>query len=183
MVWNGMERKFRMEYGRCQNGMEDFKNGMEKFLFVVPYQFHTKFCIVFAENYLPLSGGDKHYCPRSIQLQHLRVLFVDKSQYFGCLYAQTVYVLHHCKYITISSIDVIVDNFDRLDFFSFFLRLTICQVLGFVFLHRRENSYLLFLSRFSLLLFIFLVFQLTIILFGVKAWYFYCGKCSLAVWL
>ena len=37
--------------------------------------------------------------------------------------------------------------------------------------------------RFSLILFIFLVFQLTIILFGVKAWYFYYGKCSLAVWL
>ena len=38
-----------------------------------------------------------------------------------------------------------------------------------------------FHSRFSLILFIFLVFQRTIILFGVKAWYFYYGKCSLAV--
>ena len=33
--------------------------------------------------------------------------------------AQTVYryVLHHCKYIAICSIDVIVDDFDRFDFF------------------------------------------------------------------
>ena len=96
--------------------------------------------------------------------------------------AQTVYVLHHCKYILICSIDVIVDDFDGFDLF-FFLRLTICQVLNFVFLHRHETLYLLFHSRFSLILLLFLVFQLTIILFGVKAWYFYYGKCSLAVWL
>ena len=35
----------------------------------------------------------------------------------------------------------------------------------------------------SQLIFMFLVFQLTINLFGIKAWYFYYGKCSLAVWL
>ena len=38
-----------------------------------------------------------------------------------------------------------------------------------------------FQLNFTLVL--FLVFQLTIILFGVKAWYFYYGKCSLPVWL
>ena len=37
MEWNG---NFSMEYGRCQNGMEYFKNGMEDNL---PYQFHTRF--------------------------------------------------------------------------------------------------------------------------------------------
>ena len=88
--------------------------------------------------------------------------------------AQTVYVLHHFKHIAFCSIDVVVDDSDRFDLFL--LRLTICQVLNFVFLHRHENSYLLFHSRFSLVLFLFLVFQLTIILFGVKAWYFYYGK-------
>ena len=41
---------------------------------------------------------------------------------------QKVYVLHHCKYRAICSIDVMIENFDRLDLF-FFLRLTICQVL------------------------------------------------------
>ena len=69
--------------------------------------------------------------------------------------AQTVYVLHHCKYIAICSIDVIIDGFDRFDlFFVFFvLRLTICQVLNFASLHRHETSYLylLFHSRFSLI--------------------------------
>ena len=84
--------------------------------------------------------------------------------------AETVYVLHHCKYIAICSIDVIVDDFDRFDLFFglLFLRLTICRVLNFVFLRRHENSYLLFHFRMSLILFIFLVFQLTIILFGVN---------------
>ena len=43
MEWNGMENgmewngNFGMEYGRCQNGMEDFKNEMKDNL---PY-FHT----------------------------------------------------------------------------------------------------------------------------------------------
>ena len=37
MEWNG---NFGMEYGRCQNGMEDFKNGIED---ILPYQFHTRF--------------------------------------------------------------------------------------------------------------------------------------------
>ena len=36
MVWNGIENglewngNFGMKYGRCQNGIEDFKNGMEE---------------------------------------------------------------------------------------------------------------------------------------------------------
>ena len=77
------------------------------------------------------------------------------------------------------SIDVTVDNLDRFDlFFGFFLRLTICPVLNFVFLHCHKNLYLLFHRRFSVILFIFLVFKLIVILFGVKAWYFYYGKCS-----
>ena len=100
--------------------------------------------------------------------------------------AQTVYVLDHCKYIAICSIDVIVDDFDRLDLFFlifFILRLTVCQVVNSVFSHRHENSYLLFYSRFSISLYIVLVFKLITNLFGVKAWYFYYGKCSLAVWL
>ena len=42
MQWNG---NFAMEYGRCQNGMEDFKNGMEDNL---PY-FHTGFCALYLQ--------------------------------------------------------------------------------------------------------------------------------------
>ena len=52
--------------------------------------FHTNskldFVHCFTEKYIPMSGGDKKYCHRSIQLQCLRILFVNKSQYFGCLY-------------------------------------------------------------------------------------------------
>ena len=63
---------------------------------------------------------------------------------------------------TLQSAALIVDDLNRFDlFFCFFLRLRICQVLNFVFLHRHENSHLLFHSCFSLILFIFLVFQLT----------------------
>ena len=81
-----------------------------------------------------------------------------------------MYVLHHCKYIAIRSINVKVDDFDRFDLFfcCFVLRLTICQVLNFVFLHRYESSYLLFYSRVSLILFTWLVFRLTIILLVLK---------------
>ena len=63
-------------------------------------------------------------------------------------------------------------------FVFFILTLTICPLVNFVFLHRHENSYLLFHPRFSLILFIVLVFKLIVIFFGVKAWYFYYGKCS-----
>ena len=41
MEWNG---NFGIKYGRCQNGMEDFKNGMEDNL---PY-FHTNSILDFA---------------------------------------------------------------------------------------------------------------------------------------
>ena len=51
--------------------------------------------------------------------------------------------------------------------FFFILRLTICPVVNFVFLHRHENLYLLFHSSFRLILFIFLVFKLIVIFFLV----------------
>ena len=61
----------------------------------------------------------------------------------------------------------LVADLDRFDLFLFFfiLRMTICPVVNFDFLHRHENSYLLFHPRFRLILFIFLVFKLIVILF------------------
>ena len=47
IAWYGMEWKiewngnFGTKYGRCQNGMEDFKNGRQSS--ILPYQFHTRF--------------------------------------------------------------------------------------------------------------------------------------------
>ena len=37
-------------------------------------------------------------------------------------------------------------------------------------------------SPFQLNFIQFLVFKLIVIVYGVKTWYFYCGKCSLAGW-
>ena len=45
MEWNG---NFGMEFGKCLNGMEDFKNGMEDNL---PY-FHTNSTLDFLNPYL-----------------------------------------------------------------------------------------------------------------------------------
>ena len=87
---------------------------------------------------------------------------------------QTVYVLHHSKHIAICSIDVLTGVT------FFFLRLTVCQVVISFFFQRHENWCLLFYLRFSVILFMFVVFKLVVILYGVKAGYFYCGKCSFA---
>ena len=76
------------------------------------------------------------------------------------------------------SIDDTVDNLDRFGLFFFYFEADSLPSRKFFFLHRHKNSYLLFHPRFSLILFIFLVFKLIAILFGVKAWYFYYGKCS-----
>ena len=102
--------------------------------------------------------------------------------------ALTVHALHHSKYIAICSIDVMVDDFDRFDLFVFLnsrwkdeFNL---QSRTFFYLHLHNHSYLLFYPRFSLVLSILLVFKLIVIVFGVKAaWYFYYGKCFLATWL
>ena len=136
----------------------------------LPYQFHTRFCALYLQK-------NTYLC--RVVIDNIVTKLFNCNIYAYCLstnrgtlvvyIAQTVYALHHWKYIAICSINVIVDDFDRFDLF-FFLRLTICQVLNFVFLHRHKNSYLLFHSCFSLILFVFLAFQLTIILFGVKTW-------------
>ena len=100
------------------NGMEDFKNGMEDHL---SYQFHTRFCAVYLRK-------NTYRCRVVINNIVTEVFNFDIYAYYlstnrGTLVvyiAQTVYVLHHCKYIAICSIDVIVDDFDRFDLFFLF---------------------------------------------------------------
>ena len=118
-----MERKFRYGIWKMQewNGMEDFKNGMEDNL---PY-FHTNSIQDFV-----------HFLQKNTYRYRCRVLiknFVTEIFNFNIYayylstncdtwvvyIAKTVYLLHHCKYIAICSIDVIVDDFDRFDFFFF----------------------------------------------------------------
>ena len=150
MEWNG---NFTMEYGRCQNGMEDFKNGMEDNL---PYQFHTRFRALYLQK--------NTYRCRVVIIILLQKYSTSISTHIIC---QQIAVLWLCilRSVRIASlqvncsIDVIVEDLDRFDLLFFFiLRLTICPVANFVFLHHHNNSYLLFHPRFSLILFIFLVF-------------------------
>ena len=78
------------------------------------------------------------------------------------------------------SIDVTVDDLDRFDllvFFCFFFKADNLPIRKFCFLTSRKLVFAIS-SPFRLILFIFLVFNLIVILFGVKAWYFYYGKCS-----
>ena len=192
MVWNemkyGMERKFRYGIWKMPewNGRFQEWNGRQSF--ILPYQFHTRFGALYSQK-------NTYRC--RVVIKNIVTKVFNSNIYAYCLssnrgtlvvyIAQTVLVLHQCKYID-CNLQHWCYNWRLCQvwlvfFFCFFLRLTIHQDLNFVFLHRHENSYLLFRYRFGLILFIFLIFQLTVILFGVKAWYFYYGKCSLAVWL
>ena len=85
MEWNGTDISvWNMEDAR----MEWKISRMEwktTFHTSIPFPYQIS-CIVFTEKYIPMSGSDKSYCHRSIQLQHLRILFVDKSRYFGCVH-------------------------------------------------------------------------------------------------
>ena len=97
MEWNG---NFGMEYGRCQNGMEDFKNGMEDYL---PYQFHTRFCTLYLQKDTYRCRVVIKYCHKRFLLQYLRILFVDKLRYFGSVHCtnsvRIASLLVHCNLI------------------------------------------------------------------------------------
>ena len=76
------------------------------------------------------------------------------------------------------SIDVTVDDLDRFDLLVFFFfEADNLPSRKFCFLTSRKLAFAIS-SPFRLILFIFLVFKLIVILFGVKACYFYYGKCS-----
>ena len=91
----GHGMKWKMEWnGNLEWNMEDAKmewNGISKmewktiFHTFIPIPYWIS-CIVFTEKYIPMFSSNKQYCHRSIQLQHLRILFVDKSRYFGCVH-------------------------------------------------------------------------------------------------
>ena len=155
MEWNGIwnMKDAAMEW----NGRFQEWNGRQSS--ILPNQFHTRFFALYLQKYTVINNIVTQVFNFNIYVYYLSTNRGTLVVYI----AQKVYVFHHCKYIAICSIDVIADDFDKVDlFFLFFLRLTICQVLNFVFLLRHENSHLLFHSRFNLILFISLVFQLTI---------------------
>ena len=99
MEWK-MEWKFRYRIWKMPewNGMEDFKNGMEDNL---PY-FHTTFRALYLQ---------KNTDQCRVVINNIVTEVFNFNIYAYCLstnrstlvvyIAQTVYVLHHCKYIVI----------------------------------------------------------------------------------
>ena len=169
MEWSG---SFGMEYGRYQNGMERKISRMQwKTIFHSNSILDFVHCIYRKIHTISKILSQKHSTSISTQIicRQIAILWLCtlRKQCTNCIIVSTLQF--NC------SIDVTVDDLDRFD-----LRLTFCPVENFVFLHRHENSYLLFYPRFNLILFIFLVFKLIVpvILFGVKASNFYYGKCS-----
>ena len=111
---NGMERKFR--YGIFKmpewNGMEDFKNGMKDNL---PY-FHTNSILDFV-HFLQKNTYRCRVVIKNIVTEvfnfNIYAYYLSTNRRTWVVYiAKTVYLLHHCKYIAVCSIDVIVDDFD-----------------------------------------------------------------------
>ena len=122
MKWNG---NFGNEYGRCQNGMERKISRMEwKTIFhtsILPYQFRTRFRALHLKKNI---YGCRVVINNIVaEVFHFNIYAYYLSTNRGTLVvftAQTVYELHHSKYIAICSIDVMVDNFDRFDLFFLF---------------------------------------------------------------
>ena len=99
------------------NGMEDFKNEMEDNL---PYQFHTRFCALYLQKNtyrcrVVINNIVTEVFNCTIYVYYLSTNHVTLVVYIE----QTLYVLYHCTYIALCSIDVMVDNFDRFDLFFF----------------------------------------------------------------
>ena len=122
MEWNGTEISvWNMEDARKKwNGRFQKRNG--RISSILPYQFHIRFCALYLQK-------NTYRCRVVInnivtEIFNLNIYAHYLSTNRGTLVvyiAQTVYVLHHCKYIAICSIDVIVDNFDGFNlFFVFF---------------------------------------------------------------
>ena len=113
---NGMERKFRYGVWKMPelNGMEDFKNGMEDNH--LPYQFHTRFCALYLQKNTYRCWVVINNIVTEVFNFNIYTYYLSTNRGTLVIYiAQTVYVLHHCKYIAICSIDVTVDDFDRFD--------------------------------------------------------------------
>ena len=116
--WNGTEiLVWNMEDARMEcNGRSHEWNGRQSS--ILPYQFHARFCAYYLQK-------NRYRCRVVINNIVTKVLnFNIYANYLSTNHgtlvvyiAQTVYVLHHCKYIAIYSIDVRVDDFDKLDFF------------------------------------------------------------------
>ena len=84
--WNGTEiLVWYMEDARMEwNGR--FQEWNRRQSSILPYQFHTRFRAFYLQKNTYRCRVVIKYCHRSIQLQYLRSLFVDKSWYIGCVH-------------------------------------------------------------------------------------------------
>ena len=111
MEWNGMERKFRNGIWKMPewNGMEDN----------LPY-FHTNSILHFV-HFLQKNTYRCRVVIKNIVTEifnNIYAYYLSTNCGTWVVYiAKTVYLLHHYKYIAVCSIDVIVDDFERFDFF------------------------------------------------------------------
>ena len=137
---------------------------------ILPYQFYTRFRALYLQKNtyrcrVVIMILSQKYSTSSTHTicRQITVLWLGK------LRKQCTYCIIVSKLRFNCSIDVTVGDLDRFDLMFFFiLRLTICPVVNFVFLHRHKNSYLLFRPRFSLILCMFLVFKLIVIFLLLK---------------
>ena len=103
MEWN---ENFGMEYGRCQNGMEWKISRMEwKAIFILQYQFHTKFCALYLrKNIYRCRVVTSNIVTEVFIFNYIYGYYLSTNRGSLVVYiTQTVYVMHHSKYITIGS--------------------------------------------------------------------------------
>ena len=156
--WNGTEISvWNMEDARMEsNGRFQEWNGRQSS--ILPYRFHTRFCALYSQK-------DTYRC-RVVIIIMSRKYSTSISTHIICRQIAVLWLCTlrkqcaHCIIVSTlplnCSIDGTVHDLNIFDLFLFFfLRLTICPVVNFVFLHRHKNSYLLFHPRFSLILCIF----------------------------
>ena len=160
------------------NGRFQEWNGRQSSILL--YEFHTRFCAL----------QSTYRCRVMINNIVTKIFnFIIYTYYLSTncgtcdvYVAQTVYVLHQCKYIAICSIDVIVDDFGSFDLFFFF---EIGNLPSPKFCFLTASQKLVFAISFPFQLNFIYIFSFSAYnnCFCDKARYFYYSKCSLAVWL
>ena len=117
-AWYGMERKFRYGIRKMPewNGRFQEWNGRQSF--ILPCQFHTRFCALYLQKNTYWCRVVTNNIVTEVFHFNIFAYYLSKNRLTLVVYiAQAVYILHYCKYIAICSIGVIVDDFDRFDFF------------------------------------------------------------------
>ena len=126
MVWNEKWNRTKISVWIMEDAKMEWNGRFQKWngriSFILPYQFQTRFCVLYLQKNTYRCRVVTNNIVTEVFNFNIYAYYLSTNR--GTLVvdiAQTVCVLHHCKYIAICSIDVIVDNFDRLDlFFCFF---------------------------------------------------------------